>query len=169
MSEDCPFRLRGITPGDKAYVYDSWFNNLVDNDLHFKFMPRPVYTHHMTRIIDHHWENSQWLVLGGKTAEDWCAGYVCGVHTEASPLVHYVYVRKRYRGHGWGRQLVRSWLELGSRDSGLVYHSTSTRVAKRWEFYHRGKRKTDGTWWLGRRWMYSPWALTYGLPEGWWV
>lgn len=165
MSE--PLNIRGPIARDKPYLLSSWHHSLYDFGVAEKQLPKPVYDYHMARITDHHWDESQWLVLSGDSVNDWVAGFVCGLHTEGATHIHYVYVREKYRRHGWGRHLVSEFLGLADDedDEQLVYYSCNTVDSRGWA---RGRRKR-GMQYLGRQWMYNPYGLTYRMPPDWYV
>lgn len=165
---DSPLQLRPLHPRDHAYIYDSWFKSLRDTSPTFRHVPIPVYTHHMPKIIEHHLEASEWLVLAGNTHKDWCTGYVCGTFTEASTAIHMVYVRKSYREHGLASQLIQSLLDLGP-PTEMVYYSNVSLDTMGWQRKHTPHIRNQGLHWLGRRWLHNPWALTYMFPEDWFL
>ena len=173
------FQFRTRHERDRSFVFKCWSRNLYENDPLFKAVPPPTYNHHMDRIMEHHWQHSQWLMLVGEDVKDYMAGFICGVHTDAAPIIHFVYIRRSpdYRGHGLGRHIINEWLEMGD-VSDTVFYSTQTHKAReiatqhtRWEKVSKDGQsyKNKGTYWLGRRWLYNPFALTYEMEHGWWL
>lgn len=172
------FKIRPVHPlVDKKYIYSSWYGQVSDHDVAHRNTPQPVLSAYHNRIMESHLANSTWLVAsreGGEDEDDfsraWMSGYVCATLTDAVPVVHMVYIRRRYRGHGLGSNLMASVLNLSPVEFDTVYYSTMTNHTREWARKHKnktGKGDPREILFLGKKWLYNPYALTQYLPGDW--
>ena len=91
--------IRSIKQLDEDFIYHSWLHSV-------KCPTRAVTT--MTRfLIDH--------LVGNKSIVVWCPdddenhiiGWMAYGRIEGTPLLHYMFVKKSFRGNGIGRDMLR--------------------------------------------------------------
>jgi len=102
--EELPIRIREAIQPDIPFVYSSWLHQ----HCHSAFaagVPKAIFFSNHRRIIDELITKADLYVACDASDLSVMYGFICGEEHEW-PLVHYAYVKKKFRGFGIGKMLL---------------------------------------------------------------
>lgn len=143
--------IRRARRKDLHFLTSSWLDNYRHNGVASKHIPNSIFyfTHH--KIIEDLLSRATILVLCDSKDEDSIVGWVCSEVMDGALVVHYAYIKYRYRNKGLLRQLMGVLQEKLMPAAIFYTHTTGP-----WERI----AKTHG-------WIYNPYLLFQGLPDDW--
>lgn len=105
MSVPCalPITYRLATPGDRAYVIDTWLQSYRGSQFAMK-LPDFVYWSRFGHVglVEHLVEHEDILIAGLPDDPSWMYGWLC----HGTDVVHYVFTRGEFRNQGVARALL---------------------------------------------------------------
>ena len=127
--------IRAMEDGDLPLVYDSWLKSLRHDQKHRKgdaalVRDADYYRWQRDAIDDIMVQSPVWVACDPED-EGNVMGWACGME----PVLHYVYVKELFRGHGVARALIAKVRELGSGDEPLIV-THLTAPALQWRERH---------------------------------
>lgn len=123
-------------------------------------VPQKVWSTYEHALITKYWNdpNHTWLFATNPADTNFVYGYLCGLGTDAGPVLHYLYVRRRMRDSAALRFDVAGTL-LRTFVSGLRQDRiTHTRTTPAWE---RKLREDEAFCDLAGEWFYNPYLAYY--------
>lgn len=99
---ELPIEIREATDADFPFILDSWRKSY--REVHATRFPKipfgPIFDERTKRLRG----RANWLVACAPDDRDYIFGWICG----EPPMLHYVYVKKPYRGYGVAKRLIMS-------------------------------------------------------------
>ena len=100
--------LRGIKPSDHNYVLATWSKGILD-EVPFRWMSQGVWRKHHARLELLVRGSANGVVAVNKDDEDHIIGYAI----YCPQVIHWIYVKKPFRGLGIGRELFSNAVNEG--------------------------------------------------------
>lgn len=102
--EDLPIRIREAIQPDIPFVYSSWLHQHSHSAFASGVSKSTFFSNHR-RIIDKLIQKTDIYVACDAADTSVMYGFICG-EVHEWPLVHYIYVKKNFRGYGIARLLL---------------------------------------------------------------
>ncbi len=141
---DVELMLRPGTSGDVPFITNSWLTSFRDS-CHVWGVPNDEYYGGHHRVLEEIIPDSVVLVLCEETHPGHIAGYVVYETLQSGMWVHYMYLKRKFRGTGLGRMMYETVLDLEKPERVGYTHRTK----KLWQIY---KAKNPN-------WTYNPYML----------
>lgn len=153
--------IRRYKAGDLPLILDSWLNSFRDGAF-VRGIPDNIYYDRHRRVVDDLLKRSFVLVLCSEKNPNVIVGWLCGEKTaERALIIHYVYIKRRFRKQGFGRILVQMLLDLEKPVAVVYTHKT---------FFVRDYReacRAAGKDFPLADWIYNPYQVFSNLTKDW--
>lgn len=154
-----PMLIRPMERSDLPLVTNNWLES-ARKCYHVKGIPNDTYYPHTHRIIQVLLSRGGVFVMCDPEDPYTVYGWICAEVINNHLLIHYVYVKRRFRKYGVGKALMRAVVEAEPD----VHSITLTFETMAGRFFFR---KLDEEGLLPHEPTYNPYALYSSLPLGW--
>lgn len=138
--------------GDVPFITNSWLKSFRDGAW-VRGIPNKLYYYYHRRLIAELMDRSVVLVLCETRDEDQIVGWVCAERTDQALLVHYVYVKRDFRGHGFASKLMQVLVD--AEQPAAVFYTHKTFAVRDYRDRYKGKEDQ----WPMKDWIYCPYLL----------
>lgn len=159
-NESTVVALRGPEKSDLAFIRSSWLSSYRDG-LAVRGVPHKIYYGRHEVVVRELLKRAYVMVLCLKNDPDYIAGWAVLEKTSGGIILHYVYVRGKYRRTGMARKLIELILE--QEKPGVVFYSHRTMFVAD---YRRACLANDAPYPL-KDWVYDPYLSFINLPTTW--
>jgi GNAT superfamily N-acetyltransferase len=151
-AQKLPIELRKARKSDVPFLMNSWLTSFRDGKM-VGGVPNRIYYYNHHKILEQVIPRSAVMVAVDQRDPDLIVGWACYEVTDGALVMHYVYVKKRFRGWGVASNLVNTILEIESPPVVMYTH-----INREGMDFLRAK----DIWWI-----HNPYLLFMDLPKGW--
>lgn len=103
-------RLRAGLPSDRGIILATWLPGLYHGNGMFKKIPKQLFEQRYSRVLEALLDSSPQMILCAADDPDVIVGYA----VVSLPRLHWIYIKKAWRGLGLARQLLPEGIETVS-------------------------------------------------------
>lgn len=159
MTQPLKLLMVGRAPSYVPMVTNNWIMSCGTSGMFGRAVDHRVWTTYEHALIERYWKDPGmvWLFATNPHDSNFVHGWLCGEHTDAGPVVHYLYVRKSMRDSpvvylGVAQALMEAFLSGLQLPVQRITHSRNTPA------FERKVAKDARFGGLAREWFYNPYV-----------
>lgn len=145
--------FREANNSDIPFLTSSWLKSYRDAPA-VRGVPNKVYYYFHHKVLEELISRGMVLVLHYEHTPDQILGWVCYETYDSAMLLHYMYIKKSFRGFGLARKVLEEILDRENPPVVLYTHKTT-------DIFPIERKLRD------KGWVFHPYMLWTSMPEGW--
>lgn len=109
MKQNLPIRIRPVIDVDIPFIFNSWLKCFRESGLMIRSVPNTIYFANHHKILQKLAQRAKIYVADNPKDPSQLYGYICGEYIDGIFVIHFIYVKHRFRRLGIGKTLLNAF------------------------------------------------------------